>query len=244
MQTAKHNALRLHFLLEDNPSLSQKIIDRYKSSYSGVFYQRYILGEWVKAEGLVYPMFDRAIHVVPAEDRPYRRFYVSMDYGTLNPTAMLLLGECGGKWYLVREYYHSGRDTGQQKTDDEYYDALVSLCGGRKIDRIIIDPSAASFITLVRRRGEYHVLPARNDVLPGISATATALGRGDILISDCCVNTIREFGLYSWDTKSETDRVIKTDDHAMDALRYFVYTLRLADPKRDDKPYVSPFRRG
>lgn len=162
-----------------------------------------------------------------------------MDYGTLNPTAMLLIGESGGKWYVVREYYHSGRE-GEQLTDDEYYDALCALAGEASVESVIVDPSAASFITLVQRRGRFRVRKARNDVLPGISDTAVCLQRGKLLVNDCCPALIREFGMYSWDDRSETDRVIKANDHAMDALRYFVYTLRIARPD-SETPYISPF---
>lgn len=233
------NALRIHFSLSDNPSLSPAIRARYEAMYTGVFYQRYVLGLWVKAEGLVYHGFDRAKSVVTTQKREYERYIVSMDYGTYNPTAMLLWGCCGGVWYAVREYYHNGRE-GVQKTDDEYYRELESLCDGVSPERLIIDPSAASFITLCRQRGRFHVLPARNDVLPGIRDTATAIRRGTVLINDCCVNLIREFELYAWDDKKGGDAVIKTNEHAMDALRYFVYTMRLVRMP-GEQTYTSPF---
>lgn len=121
------NALYLHFSMEDNPSLSEKTLERYKRIYHGVFYQRYVLGQWVLAEGLVYPNFN---NVVKTENRAYTRYVVSMDYGIQNPTAMLLWGKSGGVWYAIREYYHSGRETGKQKTDEEYYRELERLCEG------------------------------------------------------------------------------------------------------------------
>lgn len=231
-----------HYTIDDNPFLTPEFVAALKQEYAGtIYYDRFILGNWVKAEGLIYPMFDAMRHVVPTIQRDYTRYFVAMDYGILNPTAMLLIGECGGKWYVVNEYYHSGRETNEQKTDDEYYTALCSFCGGLPIDRVIIDPSAASFITLIKRKGRFRVLPAKNDVIPGIADTATVLQRGDLLINDCCKRTIAEFGLYTWDDKSETDRVIKADDHAMDALRYFVYTQHIAKGK--EHPYNSPFGR-
>lgn len=230
-RVADLNALYLHFAMTDNPSLSAATLDRYKRIYSGVFYQRYVLGEWVLAEGLVYPNFD---NVVKAENRAYTRFGVSMDYGIQNPTAMLLWGKCGGVWYVVREYYHSGRETGEQKTDEQYYRELERLCEGTSADTLIIDPSATSFIALVWQKGRFHVRKADNNVIEGIQHTSTALSEKRVLVNDCCKNTIREFGLYSWDSDSEEDRVIKENDHAMDAFRYFVQTEK---PYEEDRPY-------
>lgn len=225
------NALYLHFSMEDNPSLSEKTLERYKRIYAGVFYQRYVLGQWVLAEGLVYPNFN---NVVKTENRAYTRYVVSMDYGIQNPTAMLLWGKFGGTWYAIREYYHSGRETGKQKTDEEYYRELEKLCEGTSADTLIIDPSATSFIALVWQKGRFHVRKADNSVIEGIQHTTTALAEGRVMINDCCKNTKREFSLYSWDSDSAEDKVIKENDHCMDAVRYFVQTER---PYKVDEPY-------
>lgn len=225
------NALYLHFSMEDNPSLSEKTLERYKRIYAGVFYQRYVLGQWVLAEGLVYPNFN---NVVKTENRAYTRYIVSMDYGIQNPTAMLLWGKSGGVWYAIREYYHSGRETGKQKTDEEYYRELEKLCEGTSADTLIIDPSATSFIALVWQKGKFHVRKADNSVIEGIQHTTTALAEGRVMINDCCKNTIREFSLYSWDSDSTEDKVIKENDHCMDAVRYFVQTERAY---KVDEPY-------
>ncbi len=206
------NALYLHFAMTDNPSLSEETLNRYKKIYQGVFYQRYVLGEWVLAEGLVYPNYDNTIKT---EERKYSRYNVSMDYGIQNPTAMLLWGLCGGVWYVVKEYYHSGRDTNEQKTDEQYYSELCRLCGNLPIERVYIDPSASSFITLIRQKGKYYVRKADNDVLEGIQHTASVLADKKVLINDCCKNTIREFSLYSWDGDSTEDEVIKENDHCL-----------------------------
>lgn len=232
-QPEKHNAIRLHFYLEDNPSLSQRIIERYKSMYSGVFYDRYILGEWCVAEGLVYPMY---ANTVPTEDRAYSRYVISMDYGIMNATAMGLWGLHNGVWYMVREYYHSGRETSQQKTDGEYYEELERLAGDAPVDCVIVDPSAASFIELVRRKKRFKVRKAVNDVVEGISKTASALQNGRIFVNDCCKRTIEEFGTYRWDTDSNADRPIKENDHSMDQVRYLVNTMRVMDEKQTYKP--------
>lgn len=229
------NALYLHFAMTDNPSLSAKTLERYERIYKGVFYQRYVLGQWVLAEGLVYPNFN---NVVKTEKRAYTRYMLSMDYGIQNPTAMILWGHFDGVWYAVREYYHSGRETNVQKTDEQYYQAMCELLGDCMPENIIIDPSASSFIALIWQKGKYHVQKANNDVIEGIQHTATALAEGLIMINDCCTNTTREFSLYLWDSDSTEDRVIKENDHAMDAVRYFVNTARVY---KKIEPYQGMF---
>lgn len=223
------DCINWHFVLNDNTFLSREYIENLSKEYTGVFYDRYILGLWVKAEGLVYPMYD---NTVATKDREYSRYIVSMDYGILNPTAMILWGESGGKWYATKEYYHSGRETSHQKTDEEYYDELVRLAGDVRVDRVIIDPSASSFITLIKRKGKFKVRKADNTVIEGIQHTASALTEKRILFNDCCKRTIEEFELYSWDEKKEQDAVIKENDHAMDAVRYMVQTMKISVPKR------------
>jgi len=215
-----------NFLLTDNTHLPKEYLDSLSKEFKGVFYNRFVLGEWCKADGLVYPMFSNA-NIVPTVERNYEQYCVSMDYGILNPTAMILWGLCDGVWYAVREYYHSGRETNEQKTDEQYYRELEKLCGDLYVSYVYIDPSASSFITLVRQRGRFHVVHANNAVMEGIQHTASALDEKRIMINDCCQMTIREFGLYSWDSKSDGDAVIKENDHAMDAVRYFVQTRRL-----------------
>lgn len=219
----EHNALHLHFTMADNPALAPGIRKRYEAMYSGVFYRRYILGEWCIAEGLVYSIFDKARHVTNKLPET-GRYYISIDYGTLNPFSAGLWCLSNGVAYRVREWYHNGREVGQ-KTDSEYYEAIEKLAGELPIERIIIDPSAASMITEIHRRGKYVVSKARNDVLPGIAYTAALLQAGRLKIGDTCEDAIREFGLYAWDEKGEVDKVIKENDHAMDDIRYFAYTV-------------------
>ena len=223
-----HNALYLHFDMADNPALSEKTLERYKSMYSGVFYERYILGRWVLAEGLIYPMFDNGCIVdeLPEPD-PYHRgeYYISCDYGTLNPFSAGLWYLRDGKATRIAEYYYSGRTTQQNKTDEEYYTELEKLAGDRDIRAIIVDPSAASFIEVIRRHHKYTVRKAKNDVLAGINTVARYLKDGTIKIHAGCADCIREFGLYRWDDKSTEDRPIKENDHAMDDVRYFAYTV-------------------
>lgn len=221
MRRAERNALYLQFAMTDNPSLSQKTLERYKNMYSGVFYDRYIRGLWVVAEGLVYPMFN---NVVPTVPRKYDTYYIGMDYGILNPTAMLLVGHCDGVWYVVKEFYHSGRETNQQKTDAEYYVDLKQLAGNLTIKRLIVDPSAASFITLVEKEHQFKIWDADNTVIEGIQHVAQCIADKKLMVNDCCKRTIQEFGLYRWDETAPEDKVIKENDHAMDALRYVIQT--------------------
>ena len=222
IQHAKErNALHLHFQLEDNPSLSDAIIQRYKSLYTGVFYQRYIMGEWVLAEGLVYDFGEDNI----TDEQPAgAEYYISVDYGTLNPFSAGLWSVSGGKAVRIKEYYYDGRAEKKQLTDEEYCDQITKLSEGYNIRQVIVDPSAASFITALRKR-KFAVRQANNDVLDGIRRTAVYLRDGNIKIHRSCADSIREFGLYRWDEKSTEDKVIKENDHAMDDSRYFANTI-------------------
>ena len=223
-KAAERHVLHLHFTMDDNLSLSASIKRRYEGMYSGVFYDRYIRGLWVVAEGLIYTCFNPKFHVVPAQERAYDKYYISCDYGTINPTSMGLWGRAGGKWYRIAEYYFDSRREKRQQTDAEYYEQLCKLAGDRKIHAVIVDPSAASFIETIRRGGRFRVEPASNAVLDGIRDVSTQLQQGNLFINDCCRDCIREFGLYRWDEKAASDKPLKTDDHSMDDLRYFVHT--------------------
>jgi PBSX family phage terminase large subunit len=219
----KHNAKYLHFLMTDNPGNSNKALQRAANSFQGVFYDRYIKGEWVKAEGLIYPQFDRLQHVFTDKDSPSSgTWYVSIDYGTENPFAALLWCVSGQVAYCMAEYYHDGRKKGA-RTDEEHTAAIMTIINGRTIQPIFIDPSAASMRETLNRHSLW-TKAANNEVVPGISNTATALHLGRIRIHESCVNTIKEFGLYVWDEKASGDRPVKENDHAMDAVRYFVHS--------------------
>ena len=223
-EARSRNCLRLHFTMEDNPSLSQEIRQRYERLYTGVFYRRYILGQWAQAEGRVYDFFEPHM-VKPAPRGEFRKWYVSCDYGTVNPTSMGLWGLCGEVWYRVKEFYFNSRQAQKQMTDEEYAQALKNLVGERKVEAVIVDPSAASFIEVLKRRG-WHVRKADNDVLTGIRQTSDALKEGRIVICEGCADCIREMDEYVWDLSSGAkDRVKKEHDHAMDDMRYFVSTV-------------------
>lgn len=218
------NVLYIHFTMDDNPSLSESVKKRYKSLYSGAFYERFIEGKWVTAQGLVYPMFSPERHIKRC-DGGFSRYYLSCDYGTVNPFSLGLWGECDGKWYRLDEYYYSGRDNGIQLTDEEYYRELEKLANGKDITALIIDPSAASFIQTVLRHKKFRVIKANNDVLSGINRVCQALKDGEIFLYPCCADAIREFSIYRWDDSIKKDAVKKENDHAMDDIRYFVATV-------------------
>lgn len=223
----KKNALYLHFTMKDNKSLSEKVKKRYENMYSGVFYDRFIRGLWVVAEGLVYDFFqskkETIIKTVDMND--YNEFYVSIDYGTINPCSMGLWGVNSEGAARIRESYFDSRKEGRQRTDEEHYQALVELVEDLPITRVIVDPSAASFIECIRRHGEFRVKPAINSVIDGIRITSSLLNAGMIRIDPSCKDCIREFGLYRWDEKKTADTVLKENDHAMDEVRYFCNTV-------------------
>lgn len=219
----ERRALYLHFTMQDNPALTPEVIRRYARNFSGAFYRRFVLGEWVAAEGRVYDFFDER-YIRPAPEGAMERWCISCDYGTVNPASFGLWGLKDSIWYRVAEYYYDSKIHKRQKTDGEYAADLKRLAGGRRIDLVVADPSAASFIEVLRREG-WRVARAENDVLSGIRVTAELLKSGRIVICPACRDAIREFSLYCWDERAVGDRVKKVHDHAMDEIRYFAVSV-------------------
>ena len=229
LKAPEKNALHLHFLMDDNPSLSEETRNRYKNMYSGVFYQRYILGQWVMSEGIIYDMFDQTANVY-REDIPSLPYscqrYIACDYGTTNPTVFLDIYDDGEKIRVDREYRWDSRKEQRQKTDEEYAEDFMAFMGEHPC-AVIVDPSAASFIVALRQRGVY-VQEADNEVLDGIRKTSVLLGRREILIHESCAGLLDELGTYLWDDKAAQrgeEKPVKQNDHGPDALRYFVNSL-------------------
>ena len=230
----KKRLLYLQFRMDDNLSLSEKIKARYFSQYTGVFFKRYILGLWVLAEGVVYSMFNPERHVVNKDfkydprDRDHRRlrFFVAIDYGTVNPFAALLAkyDPVTGGVEIIDEVYYEGRE-GKRADNEAYYNMILNLTEGYPIESIVIDPSAASMIETIKKYGKFLVKAANNDVLNGIQEVTKYLNKDLLKVNAKCKGVIMEFGAYSWDEKSGEDKVIKESDHAMDALRYLIYTV-------------------
>lgn len=217
------------YTIDDNPTLPPEFVTQLKKEYTGtVYYNRFILGQWAMADGLVYPFF-------PANKDAYffqgdtsgidGQFYVSIDYGTHNPCSMGLWVIHDGKALRIKESYFDSRAERVQRTDEEHYAELERLTKGYYIQAVVVDPSAASFIETIRRHGKYLVIPADNDVLNGIRCVASLMQAGLVTIHESCTASRREFGLYSWDDKAKEDRVVKENDHAMDDIRYFCYTI-------------------
>lgn len=220
-----------HFTIADNLSISPQRFEEIKSQYiqGSVWYRRDIDGERCIAEGLVYPMYEKAVCAYPKEQPS--EYCIAIDYGTMNAFAALLFAKINNTWYAIREYYYSGREQKIQKTDEQYAQDIDSWCMDILPDEkipVIIDPSAASFIALLRKRNHrYKTIKADNAVLDGIRETANALDNGYIRIVNNCENWRAEAAGYTWDSDSLEDRPIKENDHLMDAMRYFVKTKKV-----------------
>ena len=231
LKPGQHNALHLHFLMDDNPSLTEKIKQRYQTMYSGVFYQRYVMGQWVMSTGVIYDMFDQTENIYSPQNRPADLVWsstrtIACDYGTTNPCVFLDIYDYDGVVRVDREYRWDSRKEYRQKTDREYADDLMAFMGENWCP-VLVDPSAASFIAELRSRGVY-VISADNDVLDGIRKTATLLKRRRIMICQECTGLIDEMGTYLWDEKAGVrgeERPVKQNDHGPDALRYYVNSL-------------------
>lgn len=246
-----------NYTIYDNPFLPPEYVRNLEAEYRGtVWFDRLILGEWTLAEGLIFPNFSLALE--GPQEAPVAEYALSLDYGTSNPFACLLWAKRGNVWHADRELYYSGRDTGTQKTDEEYLRDLTKFAapaiarikevprvtgpfdlGLEKIE-VIVDPSAASFIALLRQSEFFRPRPANNDVVNGLRETFSAIQNGQIKVNRQCSNWKIEAQSYVWDPDSEEDKPIKENDHLMDAMRYFVKTKRLV--KKADQ-WVSPFER-
>ncbi len=219
------NALYIHFLMDDNPSLSKEMRSRYEKLYSGSFYRRFVKGEWTAVSGAVYPFMDHEDAFCDVPEGEFEDYAVSCDYGTVNPASFGLWGKKSDVWYRIDEYYYDSKKEGLQRTDEEHYGALCRLAGNRAVSKVTVDPSAASFIQVIERHGRFHVFPARNSVTDGIRQVSTALKEGRIKICRNCRDSVREFSLYRWDEKEGVEAPLKENDHAMDDIRYFVTTI-------------------
>ena len=220
------NLRHWHFHIDDNPFLDRDFVESLKSEYTGLWYKRYIEGLWVLAEGVIYDMWDEGKHVV--DELPEARdYYVSIDYGTGNPTAFGLYGVAGSAW-KVKEYFYDHTKHGRQKTDSEFSEDLKKFLGGITPKQIIVDPSALSFKTQLKKDGFLNVKDADNSVIDGIRTQATMLQTGKYKVHRSCRETIREYSGYVWDTKAQAkgeDKPMKQNDHTKDEERYFLHTI-------------------
>lgn len=245
INTPEIDAYIQKYTLFDNPYLPEEFVNNLCKEYAGtVYYNRYINGEWTLAEGLIFPMYQDAIADAP--EGHAEQYGISVDYGTRNAFAAILWGKWGDAWYAVKEYYYSGRDEQESKTDGEYADDMERWLAAYFAEinaavppsiRTIIDPSAASYITLLHKKyQQFRVVPADNAVADGIRETAECMKRGRIKISPAMVNWRKEVEGYIWDDTASEDKPVKVNDHLMDSMRYFVKTMHLA---RIEQPYRS-----
>lgn len=213
----------------DDGVLPADVVANIKTEYAGtVYYDRYVLGNWAIANGLVYPFFadDQGRYLYTGRIEGLTgTFYVSIDYGTHNPCSMGLWCVGNNRAIRIKESYYDSRKMLKQRTDEEHYTELERLTTGRYIQYVIVDPSAASFIETIRRHGKFQVLAADNNVLNGIRTTAALMNAGKLLIHESCKDAIKEFQSYCWDDEAQEDKVVKENDHAMDDIRYFANTI-------------------
>lgn len=231
-----------HFTMDDNPGLTPEYIAAKKREFTGLWYRRFIQGEWVSAEGAVYDMWDPTTHVVPWDSLPRMVdcYAVGIDYGTQNPTAAIILamGE-NGHLYLADEFRIDAHNRGHGTwTDREQSEALLRWLKEKQHfphpenadlhpRRLIVDPAAASFKVQLQQDNAWGLTDADNDVLYGIRLTANGLASHWLHVSDRCTGFIAEAPGYSWDPKAQlagTDKPIKTADHSLDAARYALTT--------------------
>ena len=212
----------------DDGVLPNHIVAELKKEYAGtVFYDRYILGKWAQAEGLIYSMVNEKNFYTDAE-RPLSLHFsgyrtIVCDYGTVNPCVFYDIYDYNDVSYIDREYRWDSRKMQHQKTDEEYADDMMEFVGDKQCT-IIVDPSAASFIEALLRRGLY-VLGANNDVIDGIRKTGVLFQKKKLLIHESCKGLKSELSSYSWDPKSTEDKPLKQQDHGPDAIRYYVNSL-------------------
>jgi PBSX family phage terminase large subunit len=218
------------FVMDDNPSLSPEFKRIVKTQYKGMWYLRFIEGKWVQAEGAVYDCFDEKLHVIDVPGHHPIYHVVGVDYGTINPCAFVLLGYNPHKYpnvWVEDEYYYDSKAKQAQKTDSEYSADLQSFIQGRNVKAIYIDPSAASFKTELVRSGVDNIVDADNDVENGIRFVMKYLNQGTFKVCRSCTHLIQEFQSYVWDEQASLrgkEKPKKESDHALDALRYALYT--------------------
>ncbi len=218
------------FTLDDNPELSQKDRDYLKRQYTGLWYQRFIQGKWVQAEGTIYDFFTEQEHVINAPPSYTSSYIVGIDYGTANPCSFVLIGHdpnCFPNLWVEAEYYFDSKSHQRQKTDTEYAEDLQKFIQGRPIKAIYIDPSAISFRMELQKQGVQSLYEANNEVMDGIHFVRSLLKNGTLKICRGCKNVINEMSSYVWDKnveKTGVEKPKKENDHALDAIRYALFT--------------------
>lgn len=238
-----------NFCLDDNPSLDDAYKQQLKASYSGMWYKRYILGQWALAHGAVYDTYDHYNEF--RGDLPAADYYIcGIDYGTTNATAAVLVGVSPYRWPQIRveaEYYYDSAKRGRSQTDAEIVRSIKEFLGYKNVSSIYLDPAAAS-LKIAMRQEDLPVLDAQNDVMLGIKIVNKFVSGKNLVIHESCTNLREQMQSYAWDPKAADrgeDRPVKKDDHAVDALRYALAsafkTGELGSP--DDTISYSELRR-
>ena len=215
-----------NFTLEDNPSLDEAYKQQLKASYSGMWYNRYILGEWALAHGAIYDGYDHFNEYDKPPSNP-NYYIVGIDYGTTNATAAVLCAITPNRWPQIcveSEYYFDSAKKGRSKTDEELVRDIRDFIGHKNVAAIYVDPAAAS-LKIALRQKDLPVLDAVNDVLLGIKICSKFISGKNIVIHRSCTILREQIQSYAWDAKAATrgeDKPVKKDDHAADALRYAV----------------------
>jgi PBSX family phage terminase large subunit len=235
-ESGDKNYYAQHFTLDDNPYLDNDYKERIRNSLSGVFYKRNYLGLWCLAEGAIFDFFDKAVHAVRKPPRAAEYWIAGIDYGTVNNFACVLVGINTGRTtqmgicrWVEKEYIWDSKTQGRQKTNGEYADDVANFLEPYGVRAIYVDPSAASFKLELRKRG-MHIVDADNEVIDGITFMAGEMQKGNLFVCDSCPGLIKEIESYVWDSKASIkgDRPMKQDDHAIDALRYCIYTHKIS----------------
>lgn len=236
------NYYQLHFTLDDNPYVDENYKQRIRDSLSGLFYKRNYLGLWCLAEGAIFDFFDQKLHVVRKPPAAAEYWIASIDYGSVNPFCCLLIGvstgrytQTGKKMWVEKEYYYDPKVRGRQQVNSEFAQDVYDFLEPYAVQAVYIDPSAAAFKLELRKKG-IHVIDADNDVENGIQTMTSEMKKGNLVVCEECVNTIREIESYVWDSKAAErgdDQPLKKNDHGMDALRYAIQTHKIATFKKD-----------
>jgi PBSX family phage terminase large subunit len=233
IKNAEKNGYRhWHFTLDDNLSLSQEYKENIKKAYSGLFYDRFIKGLWVMANGSIFDMWTSENEItkdkLPKNLKAEGMRYIAIDYGTTNPMVFLDIWDDGETIWVVNEYYFDSKVEMHQKTDTQYADDLIKFIGEEYPIAIILDPSAASFKAEMNNRG-YIVKDADNEVMEGIRVTSSLMAQRKIkMVKDNCPRTLGDISSYVWDDKAKErgeEKPLKINDHGADALRYFCKTI-------------------
>lgn len=215
-----------HFELDDNRAyLPDGYIEGLQAQYTGMWHDRFIKGLWTMADGVIYETFDPARHVVDTLPAMQRVVAMGVDYGTTNPTRGHLIGlGVDNRLYVMAEWAPGGGTTStRSKSMRQFLDA------NQQPDYIFVDPAAAEYKLQLRQDGFTNVANGSNKVKAGIGVVNALLSTDRLLIHSSCTELLGEIPGYVWDAKAAEkgeDAPVKLNDHAVDALRYGVFSSR------------------